>query len=215
MNTALALCEDDLTNTYYAQLSPIDDGYVNSVNPTTVYKDTQLMIVSTASAYIKFDISSLMGKNIISAKLRISLGDVSQYAFDLNKVDSNSWDDDTLCYNNRPLMGDLISRQTINPQAIWTEIDVTDWVKERQEDNVSYVSLGMDNQVSYLKLASNRYTLFPSARPYLVVQYDDPIVAVDLHSTTYDYANVTDVDTLNNYFYKIQDVLSAKYFAKL
>jgi hypothetical protein len=69
MNTTFVLCD-----TQFLYILPTDDAYGRYDNPTTVYNDAMLFIYNSdfyrSYGVLKFDISSLSGQNIISAKLR-------------------------------------------------------------------------------------------------------------------------------------------------
>ncbi|MBN1617763.1 DNRLRE domain-containing protein [Candidatus Dojkabacteria bacterium] len=77
------------------------------------------------------DISDLLPKDIISAKLNIYMyeyegtNDTILYAY----IPSTDWQEQTLNWNNQPSPRTLISQTIISPTITWKSIDITDYVK--------------------------------------------------------------------------------------
>jgi hypothetical protein len=210
MNTALALCEDPEYKTNFLFLDPSDDAQVDSSNPSNNYgsKTTLYVTTTTGTSYMMFDLSSLpANSSIVSVNLLFVNCEVGYLI--INEVDSNLWDEGTLTYTNRPLMGDEIGNFTFGTypfkdMRIRRTLDVTDWVNDRLDSGQTSVSFGFATTVNnfyiYPKESSSSSEIY---RPKLLIEYGIPIDPLDttIKSQVYNYANVTDVDTLNNIFY--------------
>ncbi|KYC47312.1 MAG: hypothetical protein APG11_01286 [Candidatus Methanofastidiosum methylothiophilum] len=104
-------------------------------------------------------------------------------------------------------MGDTIATLVYgtNPYAIIkirSVTDVTGWVNDRIANSQTSVSFGIEYTGWNLYIWSKDYATV-NFRPYLLIEYGNPIDPSDttIVSKTYNYANVTDVDTYNNVFY--------------
>lgn len=154
----------DASNTDYLPLTipviesaevTIIDSYVNSETPDTNYgtsfsliAGTETLLSSTKIVYLKFDISSIPEDSVISeATANLRLGScpycgnpetISAYA-----VTSNSWDETTITYNNRPVLGatpeDTISVSGTPPY--WYSWQVTEALKNQKEQGFVSIAL--------------------------------------------------------------------------
>lgn len=97
-------------------LNPIDDCSVDADYPNTNYQSSGYLAVGSQDAsvsryqfFTKFDLSSLAGKTIISAKLKLYVyASASGQSFYIKKVADNSWIETGITWNNQPVMGDTI-----------------------------------------------------------------------------------------------------------
>jgi len=203
MNTALALCDIDMKSNYL-YLLPSDDAYVSSLAPTTNYGSTTTMKVQLEYyySYIKFDISSLSSIDVNSVKLRIFFNKSIEGTLYINEIDSNTWDEESVIYNSRPLMGDSIDSITVSYPYCYYDIDVTDWVIDRLNNEETQVSFGF-NAGSEKELITKEDTTAENTKPRLIVNYGNSLDTEDpnLKSIIFNYANVTTVDTFNNLYY--------------
>lgn len=204
MNTALALCDTIDMRSNYLYISSLDDSYVSSLAPTTNYGSATTMKAQLEYyySYIKFDISSISSIDINSVKLRIFFNKSIEGTLYINKVDSNSWDEDTVVYNSRPLMGDNIDTITVSYPYCYYDIDVTDWVNDRITNEQTLVSFGF-NANSEKELFTKEDGTPENVKPLLIVNYGNTLDTSDsnLKSIIYNYANVTTVDSFNNIYY--------------
>lgn len=151
-------------------LSAVADAYVASGNPNTNYGRANTMKTDASPvqiSYVRFDLSSLAGKQLISATLRIKTAtDASNGAQNVKPVSNTSWSETTMTYNNRPALGStVLGTFTPNKTKTWKEITVT-----------SAVSPLMGNPVSFaIDTASNDsagyYTREATDKPVLVLTY--------------------------------------------
>jgi hypothetical protein len=108
---------------------PIEDAYVVSGSPTTTYGSATTLQVDNSPIkhfLIKFDVSGLNGKQVVRAKLRLYNVDPSSKGGDFYAVSDNSWQEETLTWNNAPvaqttLVGSIGSVSANN----WYEVDLT------------------------------------------------------------------------------------------
>ncbi|NMC77495.1 MAG: DNRLRE domain-containing protein [Candidatus Methanofastidiosa archaeon] len=208
MNTALALCEDGNYSTNFLYISPSDDSYVDSSNPNTNYGTQSYMYAYTSykSSYLKLAIPEV--ENIVSAKLMIN-NETAGLIY-VKEVDSNLWDEGSITYNNRPLMGDTIIEKTFGTSP-YTEIrmpyyiDITDWLNDRLDNEETSVSVGISTDSSNVHIHSKNQSVGWMAlwKPFFIIEYGNPIDPLDttIKNKTYDYANVTTEDPLNKVYY--------------
>lgn len=123
------------------EFSPTQSGHVEGRSSAdTVYNTATNLLVKRSSkypeydryAYIEFDISSLQGAAIESAKLEVralSPSAATQLtAFDVRQ----SWNQNTLSFNNRPAMGERVASAAVGTAASQVALDVTDLVRNRK-----------------------------------------------------------------------------------
>lgn len=109
-------------------LNPIEDTFVNSSSPNTKYGSNILLKVNgnlTKISYLKFNLSSLSGIVIQSAKLRFRVSATSKVLQSVNYVADNTWSESAMTYNNRPAIGNQISTFPGGTMGIWVEVPVT------------------------------------------------------------------------------------------
>jgi len=117
------------TSTLTLNFAPIDDTYIASGSPTTNYGPATTLQVDNSPIkhfLIKFDVSGLNGQQVTSAKLRLYNLDASSKGGDFYAVSDNSWQEETLTWNNAPvalttLLASLGSVSANN----WYEVDLT------------------------------------------------------------------------------------------
>jgi len=108
---------------------PIDDAYIVSDSPTTNDEAATRLEVDNSPIkhfLLKFYIYGLNGRQIVSAKLRLYNIDPSSKGGDFYGVSDNSWEEETLTWNNAPaalptLLASLGSVSANN----WYEVDLT------------------------------------------------------------------------------------------
>lgn len=156
------------TQTY--TLNPIADSYVNASATGTNYGTTTIMNVDSSPVnigYLKFDLTPLAGKTIVSATFRIRTGtDNSTNQQRIKPVSNTSWTETGIKYNNRPSLGST-TLGTINSNGAtnaWQQVNLTSTVAS----NVGRVfSLGIDSS------GSNNIWLWSresTSKPELVIQ---------------------------------------------
>ena len=126
--------------------SPSDDTYADSRNPTLSQGIKTTLLVDGSPiyiTYIKFDLSSLAGRAINSAKLRVKVADKSNSTQVVKRVDDNSWSETTLTYSSRPALGVTVaSLPGLKSVGSIIEIDIT---AEAAAKAGQIMSLGIDS----------------------------------------------------------------------
>lgn len=150
-------------------INPIADSRVDAGNPNTNYGALPTLWVDASPleiTYLKFDLLSLSGKQIVTAKLRLNITG-SSYSTQVVKNTTNVWTETGITYNSRPALGTQISTFTSSNAGTWKEIDVTSGVLGKGGQLVSFGidSTGTDGLYFNSKEATQ------SLRPQLVVSY--------------------------------------------
>ncbi len=102
-----------------------DDAMVLSNRPGVNYGTSDIMGTGTAPiirSYLKFNVSGLDGP-VASARLRVYLNS-GNAPFDVAQVNTNSWSENSITYNNAPAVGSVLNG-TGAVSVGWIEIDVT------------------------------------------------------------------------------------------
>ena len=150
--------------TFYA----IEDTYANKYDENTNYgsdDDFQTHEVGKWS-FLKFTVSDICGR-VNEATLRVYCHNSENDTVNVKEVSDNSWDEDTLTWNNKPDMGSKIDDETISGTG-WVEFDVTSYITA----NGTY-SFGMDqDNTDKQKFYSKEYDSASHA-PQLVVSYGE------------------------------------------
>lgn len=100
-----------ITSTFYA----VDDTYVEALLPTTNYSTSTLLKVDYNSAsaevisYMKFNLTALSGKTIVSATLSLNVTNSSVGVISVNNTSTSTWVGSSTVYNNRPGKGSQIA----------------------------------------------------------------------------------------------------------
>ena len=149
-------------------LYTIADAFVTKSNPTSNYgRNSKLKVDGKPIklSYLKFDLSSLAGKTILSSTLNLSVSNSSTSIQNLYDVDDISWVETGITYNNKPPVGSLITTipgGTINK---WTSVDVTNYVQSKAGQ---IFSIAMD-QSNIVEIWF--YSRETGSKPTLTVQY--------------------------------------------
>jgi hypothetical protein len=152
---------------------PIADAYVRSDTPTTNYGTNSSLTVVGGSlvriTYVRFDLSSLAGKHISSAKFRMYVNNDSNGTFSVKPVSTDTWSETSVTYSNRPALGSAFS--SFAPGSIssgWVEADVSAGIVGKEGQ---VFSLGIDGTSSDTYGFYSRNYSTTSQRPQLVVVY--------------------------------------------
>src|SRR5947208_4651705 len=92
-------------------LTPTDDAFVAGDLPSNNYGLAADLVADASpvrEGYLKFDLQSLAGQNILSAKLRMWVTNGSGGIFSLKSV-ADSWSEGSLNYSNAPPKGAVIT----------------------------------------------------------------------------------------------------------
>jgi Zn-dependent metalloprotease len=122
-NTATA------TSTLSLIFIPIEDAYIASGSPTiNAGSATTLQVDNSPIKHflLKFNVSGLNGKQVVSAKLRLYNVDPSSKGGDFYAVSDTTWQEETITWNNAPaaLTNLLASLGSVSANN-WYEVDLT------------------------------------------------------------------------------------------
>lgn len=167
-------------------LIPIADTYVDSSSSSSNYGGSSTLGVDGQDrikvSYLKFDTSSLAGQPVTGAKLRLYVSnDSSKDKQNIKAVGDVAWSESTVTYNNRPVLGDILS--TIGPGSstgVWIEADITSYTQSKIG---GLISIGLDQAGSdginlYSKEGST------SNKPQLVVSFGSPVTPTPISGST-------------------------------
>ena len=150
---------------------PTADSYVFK-SPGTMHSNfgtSPSLIVDGSPGYItymKFDLTSLVGRNITSAVLKVKVTDGSVSTQNLKQT-STSWSETGITFNNRPAFSTTITSFSGTAAGTWKDINLTSWVNANKGSVVSFGidSSGFDNVVFY-----SRNAALTADRPYIEVR---------------------------------------------
>jgi hypothetical protein len=127
-------------------LRTVEDTYVDASQASTVLGSQTTVSVDGSPvkvAYLKLDLSSLIGVSVTRAKLRLYITNESVNTQDVHDM-TTSWNENTMTWNNRPTLNSAVLA-TINSGAVintWVEVDITSSV---QAHLGSLYALGIDS----------------------------------------------------------------------
>lgn len=148
---------------------PSADATVKKARPKTNYGSVSELHVDNdpvEQTYMKFNLSALAGKRILSAKLRIMVANASSETQDIKLTSQNTWTENTITYNNRPGLGTAIGNIKNTSAGQWKEIDITPTVSAKAGGVLSFgiTMSGMDGFWIDSKEAA-------SGKPHISVSY--------------------------------------------
>ncbi len=151
---------------------PDSDAYVDASFPTNNYGSSIILRVDASPdlhSYLKFTIPELGSKSISQAHLYLYAN--SAVAYDLNafEVSDNTWNENTITYDNSPSLGNLISSAGQASSGTWEIIDVTSYLT-----GSGVISIGLTTTSSTSTSLASRESGLNS--PYLVLDLYTPIV---------------------------------------
>ncbi len=134
-----------------AQITPSQDAYTNTADPTTNYGAKTLLDVESASqnSYIQFDLSSIpagyTGSSVAKATLKLYVNAVKAGSFNVDYV-NGTWTEATIDANNAPALGSTIAASvplTTADKNQYILIDVTSavqaWLNGTANDGIALV----------------------------------------------------------------------------
>ena len=149
------------------QLISIADTYVSKNSASSNYGTRTTLLVDGSPVYItymKFDLTSLAGKTITSAKLRLRITDSSSSTQNIIAVSNTSWSETGMTYKNRPDLGAVQKTFPGGSAGSFIEIDITSYVNTQLG---SIFSLGIDSSGSNgIDFSSREAT----NKPLLIIQ---------------------------------------------
>lgn len=153
---------------------PLADTYAKSTIPSKNFGNSNILWADgnpIIISFLKFDLSSLAGKTITNAKLKLTVANVTNAqslgSFKLNSADS-SWSESKLTYKRMPRVGDQIGSFGPVKKNQIVEIDLTDLVKQQSGQIVTFAISDLSSDDVAIK---SKETTSVSSKPTLVVQY--------------------------------------------
>ncbi len=133
-------------------LYPIDDAYISQTSPNTNYGlQSSLQTRPTLNQYkrtfIKFNLSELNNKTVVSAVLRLwrdsTASDQTQVS--VFRVDDNTWRETIITWNNQPPIFDLISTTYIagGSGVVSYDWDVSQYIINKLSNEQEVVSMAL------------------------------------------------------------------------
>jgi hypothetical protein len=149
-------------------LNPVADSYINSQSPSTNYGASTNSRVDSSpifKQFMRFDLSSLAGQSVSSAKLRVYVTNTSVDSQGLKSVD-NTWSESGITYANQPTLGTSIGTVSAASSTGWKEVDLTSYVKSKVGQLTSFVMEGNGPKGDSLQFYSKENS---TNKPQLVV----------------------------------------------
>ena len=163
------------------QLTPSDDAYVAKDHPTTNYGSSTALVCTNYTSnryripYLKFDISSLIGNQILNAKLWLYQDDNNPWApyrgnVSAYKVADTTWLEGSITWNTKPATGALIDTTDCASSNTWYSWDLKTYLEELLAASSSDLSVALDRiyELAWSRFKSKEYGSFI---PYLEVEY--------------------------------------------
>lgn len=155
-------------------LYPVADAYVRQ-NAATTNFGTEDKLSSRETdpkvlIYIRYNLSTLAGKNIVSAKMRVKVKDSDDGARQLKRATTESWSETGITYNNRPSFETNLSSQYWPTVNEWVEYTTTGVVNLRKGGPMT-LGIASGGDVGFASLYSREAAT--ANRPRLIVEYTD------------------------------------------
>lgn len=148
---------------------PVADSYVLSTSANSNFGSSTSVIIDgspVTTTYMRFNLGSLAGKTIVSAKLRVRISNSSTSSQNIKSVSDILWGEGSLTYNNRPALGSVVATNNGGSSGSVKDIVLTSFVatKVGQVFSIGIDSTGSDGFNFYSKERSTA-----SQRPILIV----------------------------------------------
>jgi hypothetical protein len=163
-------------------LNPGDDSYVSDSNPTTNYGTVSDILIKKGNGtandrfiYLKFKISGQNIYSLTSSKVRMYVNTLSVPSPIITVTasqTSNAWNENTLCYNNRPIKGTDIVGTVVNAAATYYEWDVTSYVQSQLTANADSISLFFSDLTTGTTIAHFNSKEASTNKPELVLNFN-------------------------------------------
>jgi hypothetical protein len=170
-------------------LTPVADAYVNQSTPDNNFGSNASLRVDNEPvlrSYLRFEVNGLNGSAIQSVKLRIYANSANTAGYSVYALADNNWAEDAITYTNSPATGDVIASSKPFNANIWTEVDVSSYIKA--EGTFSFVLT--TSSATNTNLASREAS---GKSPQLVITGVDQAIST---STPTSFSTPTTVPTL-------------------
>lgn len=156
-----------------ATLSPVADVFVDVDNRTKNFATNTELRVNTGDVekvtYMRFDLTSLAGKTITNARLRLKVVEDSDSTQNIRGVSNDSWTETGITYDNKPAVGSVVATSNGGNIGDWKEIVITSAVQTELQTSNKLLSLAIDQTGSDgIRYKSKEAS---SDHPQLIVTY--------------------------------------------
>jgi Calcineurin-like phosphoesterase len=153
--------------------TPVADTYVQSDTPTTNYGSSNQFVVDNSpvrNVLLKFTVSGIGNKSIVSVKLRLYCVDPSPFGGEFHRVADTTWSEGSVNWNTAPVAdtGILTSLGKVSANT-WYEVDVTSLVSGDGTYSLKTVSTNSDGAYYSTKEGT------PGFAPQLIITTSDPM----------------------------------------
>lgn len=119
-------------------------------------------------SYIRFNLSTLAGKTIKSAKLVLYVSDPTKSSLNLRNADDSDWSETGITYNKRPAFVSTLTSFNVNSQDVSVGLNVTNRINSKKGTKVTF---GIKSLTDDSGAFHSRNTINSTKRPQLVVEY--------------------------------------------
>jgi len=159
-------------------LYPLDDTFVSKSQPDTVFGLLDNFQVGGDGSgktgrivFLKFDLRDLKNSEIYSAKLNMYVSN-SGYGGGISRLGNNNWEEETLTYNNMPLVDEIpmvdIGMVT---SGEWISVDIKNLLSYGEVSSINIIST-IDDGAAYL----SKENTAAEKRPYIEIEYRSGLV---------------------------------------
>lgn len=179
-----SITDNESCTAYATGIKPIDDANVYEYYPDSNYGSSSTLYLQSyldkdERIFLKFSLSSIPADMVItSAKVWLYNWDAAYSAINAQavSVSDDSWEEETLTWNNQPALGDVLSTTPLDStvEGVWYSWDVTSFVaSEYAGDKVASIGIKaeVEDQSGLYKFDSKEYS-DASKHPYLEVTYE-------------------------------------------
>ena len=180
-------------------VAPSDDVYVENLSPSRTFGDMPILIVQAVPsiptlrnyAYLKFDVANAVPSQLAQSHAKPFNANLSMYvewinlfynaSIQIHSATSNSWDERSITWNNRPAFDSSFSQTNVRMNDTWAHWDVTNTIDSLDNTGeVSFVAIPSErswkNQIWF---ASKDYPLDRGLRwPALDLTYVEPFLTI-------------------------------------
>lgn len=151
-------------------LNAVADAFVRSTSPNANFGTSKSLEIDKSpneTSYLRFNLRTLAGKTIISAKLKIKVNDSTKENLNLKRGADVNWQETGITYNNKLTLEAQIRTFKASTLNSSLELDVKNAVNLRKGGRVTFgiTSLGDDTGAFYSREAAS------ANRPQLIVEY--------------------------------------------
>lgn len=112
-------------------VNPNADAYIEKSKSTTNFGTSTSLLVDQApdtESYLRFDLSSMGFTTVTNATLRIYADSSLDTGFDVDQLSNNTWQENTIDYDNAPTPGPTITQSGQVSANQWVSIDISGYI---------------------------------------------------------------------------------------